>query len=527
MKHGRKQAVYLHTVLEDVLGETHGVMVYQEQVMRILNRLGGIPLAAAYTCIKAISKKKEKLIAENYEAFIAGATERGLTNKQADELWQLIIKFAGYGFNKSHSTAYALIAYQTAYLKAHYPVEFMAALLQGDVPMRNFKRKDQLVEHLEDCQRMGIVVEPPNVNTSEAEFAVAEGRILFGLSAIKGLGSAAEAIVAARKTGGPFVDLFDFCERVDPQACNRAALETLIKAGAWDGLGAHRAQLVAGIDRALQSGASAAADRRSGQMSLFGGMEEEAEAPATKLPTVAPWEEREQLLMEKEVLGFYLTSHPLAEHRGTLETFCSHSTAEVDTVPDRQELMLGGMISSIKFAHVKKVKREGAPTKYANFDLEDMDGVIRCILWPEDFEKYGHLVQPDAILVLRGVLDRRGGDEANVVVNELIPLDQLDALCTRGIILRVDQREHGLGALSTLKEILRYYPGEAEVQLLLRLDDGNEVKVRSDQVRVNINAELRRRVEDLLGGRNIRLLSTATGARNGNNRGGGPRNGRH
>ena len=256
VKHGRKAAEYKHPVLKDVLEETHGVMVYQEQVMRILNRLGGIELAKAYTCIKAISKKKESLIAANYEKFIEGAVASGLSKKDAEEIWNLIVKFAGYGFNKSHSTAYALIAYQTAYLKSHYPVEFMAALLSGDIPGRNFKKKDSLVEHMEDCDRMTIEVVAPDVNHSHVDFSVASGQIHFALSAIKGCGgTAAEVIVAERAAGGPFRDLFDFCERVDPSACNRAAIETLIKAGAFDSFGARRAQLMAVLDRAIQAGA--------------------------------------------------------------------------------------------------------------------------------------------------------------------------------------------------------------------------------------------------------------------------------
>ena len=191
VKHGRKQAEYKHPVMKEVLEETHGVMVYQEQVMRILNRLGGIALANAYSCIKAISKKKLEMIAKYREEFIAGAHEKGMSKKEAADLFGLIEKFAGYGFNKSHSTAYALIAYMTAYLKAHYPVEFMAALLSSDIPGRNFKRKDSLVEHLEDCQRMDVTVLPPDVNRSGAEFTVVEGNICFGLSAIKGCGGAA------------------------------------------------------------------------------------------------------------------------------------------------------------------------------------------------------------------------------------------------------------------------------------------------------------------------------------------------
>ncbi|MEO8498946.1 MAG: DNA polymerase III subunit alpha, partial [Planctomycetota bacterium] len=380
VKHG-KEAEYKHPVLKEVLEETNGVMVYQEQVMRILNRLGGIPLAAAYTVIKAISKKKESLIAKNYEKFIEGAVDKGMKEKEANEIWELIIKFAGYGFNKSHSTAYALIAYQTAYLKAHYPVEFMAALLSGDIQGRNFKRKDALIEHIEDCQRMQIEVVPPSVNTSHVDFAVADGKIYFGLSAVKSCGgSAAEAIVAARQNGGPFKSIFDFCERVDPSSCTRAAVETLIKAGAFDTLGGKRRQFMDILDRAIQSGSSALADRKSGQKSLFGAFDDERDAkPAVALPNVPEFGERERLAMEKEVLGYYLTSHPLAEYEKSLKTYCTHTTAEIGGLPDRTEVMMGGMLSSVTFKHIKNAKPD-KPTKYAMFDLEDMAGAIRCIL---------------------------------------------------------------------------------------------------------------------------------------------------
>ena len=270
VKHGQKKAEYIHPVMKDILEETNGVMVYQEQVMRILNRLGGIELANAYTCIKAISKKKESLIAQNEAKFMEGSVAKGVTEKEARTLWEMILKFAGYGFNKSHSTAYALLAYQTAYLKAHFPVEFMAALLSGDIPGRNFKRKDSLVEHLEDCARMNITVVPPDVNSSNVDFTVADNKIFFGLSAVKGCGGGAgAAIAAARKKGGLFKSIFDFCERVDPTECNKSTIETLIKAGAFDTLGARRSQLMASVEKAIQSGVSALADRRSGQMKLL------------------------------------------------------------------------------------------------------------------------------------------------------------------------------------------------------------------------------------------------------------------
>ena len=510
VKLGRQQPEYKHAVLKDVLEETNGVMVYQEQVMRILNRLGGIPLAGAYTCIKAISKKKESLISKNYEQFIKGTVESGLTEKEANEIWELIIKFAGYGFNKSHSTAYALIAYQTAYLKAHYSVEFMAALLSGDIQGRNFKRKDSLVEHLEDCERMEIEVVPPDVNTSYVDFAVVGGKIMFGMSAIKSCGgSAAEAIVAAREKDGPFKSIFEFCERVDPSACNRAAIETLIKAGAFDSLGAKRRQLMDVLERAIQAGASALSDRKSGQKNLFGAFEEEEDAePAIDLPKIPEYEERERLLMEKEVLGYYLSSHPLAEYEKQLSTYCTHTTADVANLGDKADVMMGGMISSIKFAHVKNA-RPDSPTKYANFDLEDMAGAIRSIMWPSEFAVSGEQIQADAILVVRGTIDRRGGgDEANLIVNELIPLDQLGSRYTSGIILRVDEEHHGIEMLGKVREVVRAYPGNCELQFMLSLRDGSRVHLRSNKTRVDVNAELRQRMDDLLGSGHFGLITT-------------------
>ena len=524
VKHGRKPAEYRHPVLREVLEETNGVMVYQEQVMRILNRLGGIELASAYTCIKAISKKKESLIAKNYEQFIKGSVERGMSEKDANEIWELIIKFAGYGFNKSHSTAYALIAYQTAYLKAHYPVEFMAALLTCDISGRNFKRKDSLVEHLEDCQRMGITVVPPDVNTSEIEFAVGDGKIYFGMAAVKGCGgSAAEAILNARKKKGRFTSIFDFCERVDPSACNHSCIETLIKAGAYDSLGARRSQLTAVLDRAMQAGASVIADRRSGQKSLFGDMVESSPHESLQsLPDIPEWNEREKLLMEKEVLGFYLSSHPLAEHEKTLARFCTHTTVDIDPVPDREEVILGGMLSAITFRHTKN-SRPGAPTKYANFDLEDKAGIMRCIVWPDTFVEYGHLVTPDAILVVRGAIDRRGGgDEANLIVNELIPLGELESRYTTGIIIRVEEPAQGADKLSSVREIVRGYPGPCELRLVLCLRDGSRVHMKVNNFRVEVTPELRERLDDLLGPGSVRLMTTKPAA---NGKHGG--NGKH
>ena len=501
VKHKRKEPSYLHPVLEEILEETNGVMVYQEQVMQILNKLGKIRLAAAYTCIKAISKKKEELIAQNHEQFMAGCKEQGVKQSDAQNLWNMILKFAGYGFNKSHSTAYAFVAYQTAYLKTHYPVEFMAALLSGDIPDRNFSRKDSLVEHLEDCDRMNVEVVPPSVNTSGVTFDVDDGKIMFAMSAIKGCGkSAAKAISEDRIENGPFKDIFDFCERVDASQCNRSSIESLIKSGAMDCFGGLRSQLFAVLDRAVQSGASALADRKSGQKSLFGGDDDESdEQEAVVLPDLPEMEEREKLTAEKEVLGFYLTSHPLSEYVDMLKRYTSHSTAVIGNTRDRDKVTMGGMIAAVKHSHVKRVRDPNSPTKYVMFDLEDMDGAIRCIQWPSEFAVQGEMVIPDSIVAIQGTVDKRGGDEANLIVDRIIPLEDLEKSLTREIKLRIDEDQHDIQIVKKTYEIVRGYPGGCQLTLEVRLKEGVNVQLKSNKLRVDINSELCGRLEELLG----------------------------
>ena len=500
VKLGRKQASYLHPVLEEILTETHGVMVYQEQVMRILNQLGKIQLASAYTCIKAISKKKEELIESNREQFIKGALEEGLKQKEVEDLWRMILEFAGYGFNKSHSTAYALLAYQTAYLKTHFPVEFMAALLSADIPDRNFTRKDSLVEHLEDSSRMNIEVVPPNVNESGVDFEVVEGRVHFALSAVKGCGrSASQSIVAEREANGPFSDLFDFCERVDTTSCSRASIESLIKAGAFDCTETLRSQNFAILDRAVQSGASAMADRKSGQQSLFGESADDDAPASASMPNIPEFEDRELLSNEKEVLGFYLSSHPLTEYEAQLSKFTSHTTTQLGPTQDREKVTMGGMIASIKHSHVKRVRDVNSPTRYVMFDLEDVQGAVRCIQWPSEFVIQGELVQPDAIVVVQGTIDKRNGDEANLIVERIIPLEELDESLSREIRIRFDERHHKPELMKKTYEIIRGYPGKCKLSLDMMLEDGTRVHLASRKLKVDINKQLCGRLDELLG----------------------------
>ncbi|MGE0609309.1 MAG: DNA polymerase III subunit alpha [Pirellulales bacterium] len=416
----------------------------------------------------------------------------------------------GLVVHNSHSTAYALIAYMTAYLKTHYKVEFMAALLSGDISGRNFKKKDALVEHMEDCRRMGIEVCPPNVNQSNADFAVDGTKVFFGLSAVKGCGGSAGAgIMAARKKDGPFKSIFDFCERVDPQTAGRAVIESLIKAGAFDCTGGNRNQLMQALDRAMQSGASAHADRRAGQRGLFGDEDDEPQQLAS-LPIAADWDDREKLANEKEVLGFYLSSHPLSEHSRMLSLYSSHNTVEAATVPHKTEVYVGGMISAIKFSNTKNPRPGQTNTRYAMFDLEDMQGMLRTICWPEQFAQQGHLVQADAVIMVRGSIEKRpGSEEATFLVNELIPLDQVESRFTRGVAVKIEEQRHNVEQLERLREIFRSYPGNCELELWLWLADGAKVKCKTASVRVAPDPEMRERVEELLGSGNFRFMAAA------------------
>ena len=517
VKHGRKRAEFLHPLMEEVLAETHGVMVYQEQVMRILERLGGIELSKAYTCIKAISKKKLETIAAFREQFVAGAQAQGLPRQQAAEVFALIEKFAGYGFNKSHSTAYALLAWQTAYLKTHHPVEFMAALLSGDITGRNFKKKDSLVEHVEDCRRMGIEVVAPDVNASQADFSVAEGRILFGLSAIKGCGvQAAEAIHAELLKGGPFRDLHDFCGRLDPSVVNKTAIENLTKAGALDALGGHRGQLLAGIERAMASGAAQLADRKSGQKSLFDSFDEPAAAEPVPvgLPDVPPLTDLEMRSNEKEVLGYYVHSHPLAEHQGLLEAICTHGTTGLAGVPAKGEVVIGGLVAALKLSNTKQPRPGSTHTRYGMFDLEDMDGLVRSICWPEDFARLGECLQPDAVILVAGSIDRRAGsEETNLVVNEAVPLAEAWRLPVKGLSLKVVEGRHDRDTLDRLAAVLAAHPGKVPVRLVLDAADGMRVLMDADRHTVAWSPALHADLVSLLGPGCLRAAVSLGGRR--------------
>jgi DNA polymerase-3 subunit alpha len=519
-KHGREKPVYPHAIMEEILSETYGVMCYQEQVMRILNRLGGIELSSAYACIKAISKKKHEIIDQRRLEFIQGAQERGVDEATAREIFELITFFGGYGFNKSHSAAYARIGYQTAYLKAHYPAEFMAALLSSEIEDSN--KRDIMVQHIEDARKLGVEVLPPDVQAGDVEFTVEQGRILFGLVALKGLGRGAAAeIVRARRDRGPFRDLFDFCERVDLKIITRPALETLIKAGAFDRCGrANRAQLWEALPRALAAAGTVQEDRRHGQGNLFD--DAGSSTPAAAAGTAASegfrdipeWQANEKLKHEKEALGFYISSHPLAQHEEELRRFSTHSVSQLADLGPNQEVFIGGMLTQVRFMNTKKARNGNS--RYVRCKIEDFTGSAECVMWPDDFVRFKDLVEEDKICFVAGAVERNR-DEPGLVLSRVVTLEQGKRERTAGLVLVMRLGEHDPNQLNAVAGVLKRAPGSVPVFLHVQDAAGKWLKLKSsDEFRINPATLVQAELETILGPGRVQFARQVNGnGRNG------------
>ena len=485
-KLGREKVPVVHPVVDEILAETYGVMVYQEQVMRIFNRLGGIELSDAYKLIKAIGKKQTDVIAKFRPDFVKGARANGIDKDHADELFELILKFGGYGFNKSHSTRYAIIAFQTAYMKTYHPVEYMAALLTFEMG-----NTDKVVEYIEECQRMtigenqrGIRVLPPDVNDSDKDFTPVyieqpgtkrkatgtTGVIRFGLVAVRGIGEkAAEAIIEQRRSRGAYLNIFDFCERVDARQVTRSTTEALIKCGAFSSTGARRAQLLAALDRAVEMGQQLQQDRRSGQMNIFG----EADAPASDraatggLPDIPEIPSADLLKFEKELLGFYVTSHPLAEHQTALSNYATATTRDIQKMPEGTEVTIGGIIARVKKTVAKKGRSEGKPM--AIVTLEDLEGQVDATLFAETYadtlRKYPNAVEAERIVFMKGKIDKRR-ETPGILVNELMPIDDAISRLTSDVKVEIDVADAET-ILAGLKPVLARHRGRVKTFLQL------------------------------------------------------------
>lgn len=505
-KHGREKPVYAHPVMEQILSETFGVMVYQEQIMQILNQLGGIELSSAYACIKAISKKKYEIIDQRKEEFIKGSKERGLNEKTAEDIFQLIVVFGGYGFNKSHSAAYALLGYQTAYLKQHYRAEFMAALLTSEIEDGN--KRDILVQHIDDARRGGVDVFPPNVNLCESDFIANDGKIVFGLRAIKGCGnnSAAE-IVRNRLENGPYHDIFDFCERVDPRLVGKGVIEKLIKAGALDCLKLHRAQLMHLLPRALKGAVDRQHDKKAGQGNLFSqasehSLEENSSSHAV-LIQVPEWNETEKLKFEKEVLDFYFSSHPLIQFEKEIRRFSTHSCEQLRDLPAEHEVTLGGMITQIRYMNTKKAKNGN--TRYVRFRIEDFNGSVDCVMWPDDYLRHKDDFQEDRVSFFKGKVERTR-EEPGLILQRIFSVEQALKELAKGLYLQVNLGQNKIHDIIQIAGILKTSPGICPVYLSFRDYAKNLCVLKlGREFQINPNRFPVEELEEILGQGNVKL----------------------
>ncbi len=492
-RHGQEAVTFPHPLLRPILEETRGVILYQEQVMRIANVLSGFTLNESDSLRKAMGKKKPEILARFRQKFIEGAARNGVAAEKAAEIFDLIEYFAGYGFNKSHSTAYAMITYRTAYMKANFTIEFMAALLTCEMAVT-----EKVVEYIDACRALRIPVLPPDINRSESGFAVEGDAIRFALLAVKGAGDRAVEAVAAARGGRPFRSLFDVCERVDLRTVNRAVIEAFIAAGAFDSLHACRAALAASLDDALRSALVAQTDRRQGQMSLFPDA-----APAADLSATVPeWSESEKLAREKAALGLYMSGHPLARHRELLARLGTATVATLSGLADNQPVALGGIIVSVKIRPIRTGASKGQ--KMAVLRFEDVTGVVEAVLFPEAYGRHADDLREDAIVFLRGVVSRRR-EEPGLVVEEVIDLSRARERLTTRLTLRLRAAGDG-GGPDRLRSILRRYPGSVPVFIDLVTDRLGRVAIRAgDAFRVEVTEALLTDLAATLGPEAVRL----------------------
>jgi DNA polymerase-3 subunit alpha len=467
-KHGRERVPEVHPIMDKILAETYGIMVYQEQVMQIFNQLGGIELSNAYKLIKAISKKTVEVIAKFKPDFIKGTMEKGVSKEKAEEIFDLILKFGGYGFNKSHSTRYAIVAFQTAYMKTYHPIEYMAALLTFEMGST-----DKVVEYIEECRKMGLRVLPPDVNVSDTDFtpvygepasAGGSGTIRFGLCAVKGVGEkAVEGVIEERKKAGPFRSIYDFCERVDTRAVQRSTIEALIKCGAFE------------------TGQQNQNDRRSGQGLMFMSADEST-APRTMnsgLPEIDELPSQDLLKFEKDLLGFYITSHPLTEHQTTLERYSTATTREALQLSEGVEVTIGGMISRLKKVITKNGRSAGMPM--AIITLEDLEGQIDGTMFAETYadilKKYPGAVEVERIVFVRGKIDRKR-ETPSVLINEVLPIADALPKLTTTVALKLDGTRHNSEQLREMKSRLKNHKGNLPIFAQIETLDGRKVVMK-------------------------------------------------
>jgi len=489
-KHGRKAISYDLPQLEPILKDTYGVIVYQEQVMQISRTLAGYSLGRADLLRRAMGKKDPAVMAKEKEPFLAGAKAQGIDARKAEGVFDLMAKFAEYGFNKSHSAAYALIAYHTAYLKAHFPVEFMAALLTEDM-----ENTDKVIKNISEVRAMGIEVLPPDINASERSFTVHDKSIRFGLGAVKGVGSTAlESIVEARQEA-PYLSLHDFCERVNLQKVNKKVVEALIKCGALDSLGGKRAQYMAVLEEAMEIGQKVQREKAMGQESLFG-TEEIISAGGNgygQLPAMEEWAENILLGFEKEALGFYITGHPLARHAASIKRFATCGTAELVERNDKEEVKVCGIVAGLKELVTKKGDRMAFVT------LEDLTGFVEMVVFPETYQAAMELLKSEEPLLVSGTLDI-GEESVKLMAGDVLALREVKDRLTSKVHFRLTTPGLDEAQLRALRDIMARHRGSCAALIHLVIPNRSETLLKlPESLMVAASDEIMDATEKLFG----------------------------
>lgn len=483
-RHGKVPISYEVPLLEGILKDTYGVIVYQEQVMRIASSLAHFTLEDADNLRRAMAKKDSSEMEKQKKKFLEGAKKSRISPKKAEKIFDQMETFGRYGFNKSHSAAYALIAYQTAYLKTHYPIEFMAALLTSEV-----QNADKIMRYIAECREMSISILPPDINESHRDFAVSGNQIRFGLAAVKNVGEAAiEAILKEREEGGRFKSLFDFCRRVDLRKVNRRVIESLIKCGAFDFSGAYRSQMLSVIEDILERSQEAQKKREANQMSMWETFPKEEEMA---YPPIDEFSESQLILFEKETIGFYISRHPLTAYQEMIKKHTDEDTSTLCRLQNGQEVKVCGLVSSLKEIVTKKGER------MAFLNLEDMKGFVEVILFPEIFKSASSLLRAGDPLLIRGNLDL-SEDRIKIKATEVRSLSDLASFSYQILHLKVPRSSLTTEGLSQLKEAILTHPGDCQIYFhILNGERGETVIAFSDDYRVDPSPVFQEQVQTL------------------------------
>lgn len=490
-KHGRKPVQYLIPQLEPILRVTYGVILYQEQVMKIASRVANYSMAEADSLRKAMGKKIPEVMAEHRDRFVKGSVENGIDRQKAEELFELIKTFAGYGFNKSHSAAYAMIAFQTAYLKAHFPEEFMAAVLTSEM-----NSSDNVAKYIAECRNMNIAILPPDINESDKGFTVAGGKIRFGLAAVKNVGeSAIESIIEVRKQGR-FESIFDFCQRVDLRRVNKRVLESLVQCGAFDSMGYTRAALMAAADEALDYGQRVQKERNDPQMSLFGGGQAEVDsANAPVVENLPEWDEKQLLELEKEAIGFYITGHPLDAYRDLMEKYASVNALSIkeDRIADQEIVRIGGIVRNVKSIMTKK----GEPMAFV--DVEDIHGAVEVTVFPKLYASVQDILCADTPVFVQGQV-QKNENTAKILADSVVRIQDAESTWAASLHIRIDTEAVDEQVLADLLQVLQKYPGACRGFLHVRIPAKTETVISlPEEMKIRAGVALRREVNSLLG----------------------------